>query len=134
MAEFNENQKAAEAIVNDYGTALSIESEGFARPASLLNNSKEEIKEAIKAYIEALIATKRLSKELCSILSFGYASVELFTDDDEAEFINKLGKKKEKLSEDLYSTYSDYVQETTLAMKQNIAEITDFLKVKIESI
>jgi polyribonucleotide nucleotidyltransferase len=134
MAEFNENQKAAEAIVNDYGTALSIESEGFARPASLLNNSKEEIKEAIKAYIEALIATKRLSKELCSILSFGYASVELFTDDDEAEFINKLGKKKEKLSEDLYSTYSDYVQETTLAMKRNIAEITDFLKVKIESI
>lgn len=136
MVEFNEKQKEAEAIVNNYGTSLSIESEGFARPASLLKNSKEEIKEAIKEYIEALIATKRLSKELCSILSFGYASVELFTDDDEAEYINKLGKQneKQKLPDDLYAIYSDYVQSTTLAMKQNIAEITDFLKARVESV
>lgn len=136
MTEFNEDQKQAEAIVNDYGAALAIESEGFTRPASLLNHSKEEIKEAIKDYIEALLATKRLSKELCSVLTFGYASIELFADDDKAEYINKLGKKndKQRLPDDLYAIYSDHVQSTTLAMKQNIAEITEFLKVKVESV
>lgn len=131
---FDEKGKAAEKIVNDYGTSLGVESTGFARPISLLKNSKEEIKVAIKEYIKILISTERLSKEITQVLSFGYASIELFTEDEKAAQINELERQSKagNISDSDYFILNDHVQKTTSAMKENIADITDFLKAEVE--
>ena len=127
---FDESAKKAEAIVNEFGDALSADFNGFARPLSLLKNSKAEIEAAIKEYLVVLIKTGKLTKDHVKVLSYGYASLVLFTEDEKANRINTAAQQKENapLPPDLFELYSDFAKESSLRMKERVVEITDFIK------
>lgn len=124
--------KRAERIVNIYGEALSAESIGIAKPISSLKYSKEEIKSAIKTYIDSLIKANKLNKEIIKVLSFGYASIDLFIEDKDAEKFNYVEKSKDDkdLPEELLISYKNFVENAKLSMQENVEEITTYIKSK----
>lgn len=65
VSEVDNNYKILfpEKIVDNFGEALSRGSNGIARYASLLGNSKEEIKQALKDYVISLKNNKKLTEE-----------------------------------------------------------------------
>ena len=129
MKELDQEGKKAERIVNEYGDTLSSSSDGIAKPESLLKNPKEAIREAIRQYILSLIKAGKLTKELIEVLSLGYASLELFVDDDRAELINTLGNQDKKdLPKELFKIHEKFVTKATDTMKERVVEITEFIK------
>ncbi|MGK7392428.1 MAG: hypothetical protein ACNS60_18890 [Candidatus Cyclobacteriaceae bacterium M2_1C_046] len=124
--------KLAERIVNAYGEALSAEAIGIAKPISSLKYSKEEIKSAIKTYIDSLVKADKLNKELIKVLSLGYASIDLFIEDKEAEKFSYVEKSKDDkdLPEELLISYQNFVQNAKKSMQNNVEEITAYIKSK----
>ncbi len=105
----------AEIIINNFGTSLTQKVNGIARPISYLRNSIQEIKEAYRVYITALVDTDQLTDEIYGNLSAAYSFIDQFIEDEKAEIINRVNKQKlEKIvsipqEEEIYKDYFDKV-------------------------
>ena len=128
MNKLDKEGESAEQIVNAYGEALSAEP-GMAKPISSLKNSKDEIREAIKAYILSLKKAGMLNKEILKALSFGYASIDLFIDDKESQLFSYVEKLKDNtdLPEDLLNNYHTFLKQASTTMKENAEDINRFI-------
>lgn len=121
----------AESIVNDYMESLAMGSRGIARPISYLKNTKEEIRQAFKDYMTALILQHKLDGKLATQLRATYSSIDHFIDDKLAHDINRiegLRKSKQPISADEETLHRWFVVDVLMNSTSKANEFDNLLK------
>ncbi|OGM98129.1 MAG: hypothetical protein A2735_00270 [Candidatus Yanofskybacteria bacterium RIFCSPHIGHO2_01_FULL_41_21] len=126
----------AEKIINNYGAALGVGTNGTARLISLLPASKAKIRYAFYVYIAELVKNSQLTKEIGNNLVGAYIGLRSFIDDKKADKFNKIHRQieeevKTKNNSDIDTEekkeYMDFIKEV-YGIMADMAEINDYIR------
>jgi hypothetical protein len=121
----------AEIIINNYGTSLTHKADGIARPISYLKNSIQEIKDAYRIYISALVDTNQLTDQIYGNLSSAYSFIDQFIEDEKAQIINRVNKQKLEKTASLpqeEKLYKDFFEKVILRMAEKNLELDKLIE------
>lgn len=127
----NDEKVKIQTIVQNYGKSLAQGVNGIARPISLLQNSKDEIQQAIKDYIIYLRGDNKLTDDLYGELSTAYSVIDHFIDDDRADIINKVFfqlKSHDNVPSSDLEVYYDFMDNSFTNCTERMIELDELIK------